>query len=186
VRRLFADLSTHVDQLVGAPIGVDPGFMDRSLTTGARWAAELVAAAGTCQVFVPLVSSAYAKSKWCTIEREIFAKRRVRPRRDADPAGAGTAILPVTWLRTELELVPAEIRRLQFFEPQRLVDPSVVPRYLEEGVYGLLALNDESAYQAVTWRLAQMIVRAYERYRVEPHDPDESAALLAGLRGDDE
>ena len=159
VVRLFDDLSMHVDQLVGSPTGVDPGFMDRSMVGGTRWAPEVLAAAGTCHVFIPLISSGYVESRWCAKEWDVFSGRNVG-RRPSDSSGNKTAILPVIWSPMLEDQLPPVVRELQFFLPQQLKDPDIAQRYLAEGVYGLLALNDEAAYQAVVWRLARRIVDA--------------------------
>ncbi|MGH3612611.1 MAG: TIR domain-containing protein [Pseudonocardia sp.] len=125
--RLFDDLSMHVDQLLGSPNGVDPGFMDRSMEGRTKWTHEVLTVAGTCHVFILLISSSYVESKWCAMEWDASSPPR------AGPSGVG--------------------RRAQFFLPQQLEDPNIAQRYLAEGVYGLLALNDEAAYQVVAWRL---------------------------------
>lgn len=167
VVRLFDDLSRYVDQLLGPPTGVDPGFMDRSMEGGTRWAPEVLAAAGTCHVFIPLISSRYVESKWCAREWDAFSRRNV-VRRLADSSGNKTAILPVRWSPMREDKLPPMVRELQFFLPQQLRDPDITQRYLADGVYGLLALDDHADYQAVAWRLARGIVDAYHEYHVEP------------------
>ena len=184
VVRLFDDLSMHVDQLVGSPTGVDPGFMDRSMQGGTRWVPEVFAAAGTCHVFVPLISSGYVESPWCAREWDAFSRRNV-VRRPSNSSGSRTAILPVTWSRMQQDQLPSVVRELQFFLPQQSTDPGITQRYLNEGVYGLLALNDQAAYQAVTWRLARSIVDAYHAYHVEPKIPTDPWQLRGSFRGDD-
>lgn len=184
VLRFFDDLSMHVDQLVGSPTGVDPGFMDRSMDGGTRWASEVLTAAGTCHVFIPLISSRYVESKWCAMEWDTFARRNVL-HRPMDSSGSTTAILPVTWSPTREDQLPPTVRELQFFQPQKLTDPNIAQRYRDDGVYGLLALHDEAAYQAVTWRLARGIVDAYHTYQVEPKIPADPRQLRESFRGDD-
>lgn len=184
VVRLFDDLSVHVDQLVGSPTGVDPGFMDRSMEGGTRWAREVLGAAGTCHVFVPLISSGYVESEWCAREWDAFSCRNVS-RREADSSGNNTAILPVTWSPMREDQLPPAVRELQFFLPQQLADPNIAQRYRDDGVYGLLTLNDEAAYQAVAWRLARGIVDAYHSYHVESRIPTDPRQLRESFRGDD-
>ncbi len=184
VARLFDDLSMHVDQLVGSPTGVDPGFMDRSMESGTRWASEVLAAVGTCHVFIPLISSRYVESEWCAMEWDAFSRRNV-VHRPADLSGNRTAILPVTWLPMREDQLPPAVRELQFFLPQQLKDPDIAQRYLVDGVYGLLALNDETDYQAVAWRLARGIVDAYHAYQVEPKISTDPRQLRKSFRGDD-
>ena len=184
VVRFFDDLSMHVDQLVGSPIGVDPGFMDRSMESGTRWTAEVLAAVGTCHVFIPLISSGYVESQWCAMEWNAFSRRNV-VRRPSDSSGSNTAILPVTWSPMRKDQLPSAVRELQFFLPQQLRDPDIAQRYLAEGVYGLLALNDEAAYLAVVWRLARGIVDAYYTYHVEPKIPTDPGQLRGSFWSDE-
>jgi len=184
VVRLFDDLSMHVDQLVGSPTGVDLGFMDRSMESGTRWASEVLAAAGTCHVFIPLISSGYVESTCCAMEWDAFSRRNV-VRRPSDSSGSRTAILPVTWSAMLEDQLPPAVRELQFFLPQQLKDPNIAQRYLAEGVNGLLALNDEPAYQAVAWRLACRIVDAYHAYHLEPKIPTDPRQLRESFRGDE-
>lgn len=184
VVRLFDDLSMHVDQLVGSPTGVDLGFMDRSMESGTRWASEVLVAAGTCHVFIPLISSGYVESTWCAMEWDAFSRRNV-VRRLPDSSGSKTAILPVTWSPMLEDQLPPAVRELQFFLPQQLTDPDIAQRYLAEGVYGLLALNDEAAYQAVAWRLARGVVDTYHACRVEPKIPTDPRQLRGSFRGDE-
>ncbi len=183
VVRLFDDLSRHVDQLVGPPPGVDPGFLDRSMEGGTRWEREVLAAAGTCHVFIPLISSGYVESKWCAMEWDAFSGRNV-VRGPSDSSASKTAILPVTWSPMREDQLPPVVRELQFFLPQQLMDPNIAQRYLANGVYGLLTLNDEAAYQAVAWRLARGIVDAYHAYHVEPKIPTDPRQLREPFRGD--
>lgn len=181
---LFEALSAHVDQLVGPPTGVDPGFMDRSIESGSRWSDEVLAAAGTCRVFIPLISSRYVESTWCAMEWDVFSRRTVA-RQPSNSSGSRTAILPVIWSRMRQDQLPPVVRELQFFLPQQLTDPGITQRYLNEGVYGLLALDDKAAYQAVAWRLAQSIADAYDAYRVKPRIPTDPQQLRRSFRGDD-
>lgn len=185
VVRLFDDLSRHVDQLVGPPTGVDPGFMDRSMEGGTRWAPEVLAAAGTCHVFIPLISSGYVDSEWCAMEWDAFSRRNVARRPAGDVPANGTAILPVAWSPMLEDQLPPAVRELQFFQPQRLKDPNIAQRYLDDGVYGLLALKDEADYQAVAWRLARGIVDAYHAYHVEAQIPTDPRQLRKSFRGED-
>lgn len=97
VLRLFDDLSSYVGELLGSAVGEYPGFMDRSMEGETRWAPEVLAAAGTCHVFIPLISSGYVKSKWCAMEWDAFWRRNVI-RRPSDSSGSQTAILAVIWL----------------------------------------------------------------------------------------
>lgn len=176
VRRLFEDLSVHVGELVGRPAGADPGFMDLSMSGGERWTTELLTAAGTCQVFVPLVSRSLLRSTWCGMEWHAFSRRKVVPR-EGRPSGHETGIVPVTWLATDPGPLPTVVGDIQRFSPTNLPDPQIVRQYQREGVYGLLTMQMENAYRAVVWRLAQRVVAVHRDYRVEPLIPPSAAEL---------
>jgi len=169
---------------LGSAVGEYPGFMDRSMEGETRWTPEVLAAAGTCRVFVPLISAGYVESKWCAMEWDAFWRRNVI-RRPSDSSWSKTAILPVTWSSMLEDQLPPAVQELQFFLPQQLKDPDIAQRYLTEGVYGLLALNDEAAYQAVAWRLARRIRDVSLMYHVEPKIPTDPRQLRESFRGDD-
>lgn len=169
VQRFFVDLSEHVSELVGRSAGADPGFMDSTMSGGERWTPELLNAAGRCQVFVPLISPSLFTSTWCGMEWDAFSRRRVIRLRDGG-AGHRTGIVPVTWSPTSAD-PPKVVRDIQRFHPAKLPDPAIATQYQQEGVYGLLAMNMETAYQMVVWRLAQHIVNIQSQLRVEPLVP---------------
>ena len=126
----------------------------------------------------------HVESPWCAREWDAFSRRNV-VRRPSDWSGSRTAILPVRWSPTRVDQLPPVVRELQFFLPQQLMDPDIAQRYHDDGVYGLLALKDEAAYQAVAWRLARSIVDAYHAYHVEPNIPTDPRQLRGSFRGDD-
>ncbi|WP_173079480.1 TIR-like protein FxsC [Phytohabitans rumicis] len=164
VMEFFDELSEHVSGLLGLRAGEDPGFMDRTMTGGQRWTRELLHAAGTCQVFVPLVSPGLVRSPWCAMEWDAFSRREIVRRDDGGPAWE-SGILPVSWIQTEYDVLPAVVREIQHFAPIRLPNPDYAADYQQEGLYGLLALKSD-AYSAVVWRLAQRIVEVYRTHRV--------------------
>lgn len=166
VATLFDDLTEHVDQLVGSPPGIDPGFMDRNQESGVEWVPEVLTAASSCQVFVPLISLGYLQSEWCAMEWDAFTRRPVRHRRQPGSPRTNTAVVPVVWTPLRADSLPAMVRALQFFEPHQSADPGIAQRYLADGVYGLRAGGDSAAYQAVTWRLARRIADVFQEYRV--------------------
>ena len=124
------------------------------------------------------------ESKWCAMEWDVFSQRNV-DRRSSASSESETPILPVIWSPMREDQLPPAVRELQFFQPRQLKDPDIAQRYLAEGVYGLLALNDEVAYQAVAWRLARRIVDAYHAYQVEPKISTDPRQLRQSFRGDD-
>jgi TIR domain len=182
----FKDLWRHVDQLLSPPTGVDAGFMDRSIETGTKWTPELLAAAGTCHVFVPLISSGYVASQWCAREWDAFSRRTVVRRPPPSSSANKTAILPVIWSPMPDNQLPPVVQELQWFLPQQSTDPDIIQRYREDGVYGLLAMKDDTAYQVVAWRLARYIADAYYAYRVKPEIITDPQYLRESFRGDDE
>lgn len=164
VTKFFADLSENVAQLVPISPGVDPGFMDRSIRTGAEWGAEVAEALGTCQTFIPLLSPNYFNSVWCGMEWYAFSQRRVLPAESPQ-----TAIIPVIWTPSPPERAPQAVRAIQRFTPTGLPDLRTTEIYHNEGILGMLRLGYESAYQAVVWRLGQHIADMHNNFRVEPH-----------------
>ena len=153
--RLFRDLWYHVGELIGPPIGVDPGFVDDKMRGGSPWDESLVAAVGNCRVFVPLLSQSYTGSRWCAKEWHAFAAR--------DPRG--DAVLPVLWLPIDEAELPPVIRRIQLFNVSEMVDSNIARRYCSEGLYGLLSMGSED-YDIVAWRLAQRIAELSRAHRI--------------------
>ncbi|MEU5674903.1 TIR-like protein FxsC [Micromonospora sp. NPDC047762] len=171
VSRFFEDLSVHVSELVGPVTGMNAGFLDTSIEDGDRWSPELLHAAGTCQVFVPLVSRALLGSASCGREWDAFSRRRITPRRSS-ASPHETAIVPVTWLPTNGVVLPRVLRDVQRFSATALPDPDIAVHHQREGVHGLLTMRWENVYRAVVWRLAQRIVAIHRSYLVEPWVPE--------------
>ena len=162
----FDDLSENVAELVSRPAGSDPGYMDRSIPDGRRWTPELLAAIGTCQVFVALLSPLYFQSPWCGLEWHAFSERRVI----SYPQGMvsnQTAIIPVIWAPIREKEVPAAVGQVQMFYPRGVPNANVAAQYQSDGIVGLLQVDDV-AYKAVVWRLAQYIADLHYNHRVEP------------------
>lgn len=188
VQRLFHDLSDHVSELVGRPTGADPGFMDSAMGGGQRWTPELLAAAGRCQVFIPLISRSLIGSSWCGMEWDAFSRRRI-VKRASGIADHETGIVPVTWSPLGAYPLPRAVRDIQRFHPASLPEGHIAAQYQQEGLYGLLAMRMEAAYQAVVWRLAQHVVNIYYRQWVEPHvpgGPDELRNVFEEKEGQDD
>jgi hypothetical protein len=135
VSRFFEDLSVHVSELVGPVTGVDAGFLDSSIAGGERWSPELLQAAGTCQVFVPLVSSALLGSDWCGREWDAFSRRTIVPRHSS-ASPHETAIVPVTWSPTNGTALPRVLRDIQRFTPTAVPDPDIAVHYQRDGSMG--------------------------------------------------
>lgn len=174
VHTLFTDLSRHVNELVAPMPGVDAGFMDTLMGGNERWESTLLRAAGTCQVFVALMSRRYLyQSRWCPREWDLFARRKIvgnpAPRSaTGGPAHEVTAILPVLWTPL-VDEIPQSAGTVQWFSPAGAPDPNFVRLYKTHGMYGLLAqpgLRD--AYQSIVWMLALRIQRIHHDYHVQP------------------
>jgi hypothetical protein len=162
----FEALTTHVHELTGALSGSIVGFMDQTMRGGERWSQALMEKVGTCQVFVPLLSMSYVKSRFCAIEWEAFARRPITPKNPDVPA-SGTAILPVLWspIRDE-SLIHEDVKAVQRFTPQDLGAKGVAA-YERDGIYGLRQRRSK-AYEAITWMLALRIADVYFSYEVKP------------------
>ncbi|MEE6263342.1 TIR-like protein FxsC [Plantactinospora sonchi] len=175
---LFVDLSNHVVELLGLSAGSTAGFMDRALDGGQRWSDDLAFAAGHCQVFLALISPHYVKSPWCAREWNAFTRRRYRLRPGAQAFPGETPVIPVNWSVVEKRQMPQAIVRKQIFTPTRLRG-HIAPEYHHEGIYGLLSLgaNGRDTYDAVVWRLAQRIARAFHTHWVEPQVPENMREL---------
>ncbi|MEU6072864.1 TIR-like protein FxsC [Micromonospora sp. NPDC047074] len=176
--QLFVDLSDHVVELLGLGPGRTAGFMDRMLDGGQMWTDDLAFAAGHCQVFIPLVSPQYLNSDWCAREWHAFTRRPVLIRPGATLSTHDTPVVPINWSVVERRRLPEVVKRPQMFTPTRL-PPDIAPQYHEEGIYGLLSLgkNGKDAYDAVVWRLAQRVARAYQTHWVRPQVPSDMRQL---------
>ena len=166
VTRFFDDLTADVNDLIGSVPGRDPGFLDVDGDGGVLWRRKLLRAAGTCQVFICLLSVPYLhQSPWCAREWDLFARRRIKPRvPDADQDES--AIVPVLWTPMTARL-PSVVAEVNWFMPARLPDEARAA-YRAEGLLGLLKTGQENVYQAIVWRLAQHVERIRRTCWVEP------------------
>jgi hypothetical protein len=180
VMDLFDDLSADVGELLGRLPGADPGFMDRIMPGGERATEELLLAAATCQVFVPLISPSLVRSEWCAIEWDVFSRRTVT-RRDGRH-DLETAVLPVVWAPAHAADLPKVIRDVQMFSPTQLPKDDYAAQYFQDGLYGLRTMGLEDAYRAIVWRLARRIVDIHYSHVVAPLDPIPTG--VEGLRKD--
>lgn len=184
VRQFFEDLSAHVGELLGSAVGEYPGFMEHTALSGESWGPDVLAAAGTCHVFVPLISRRYLASAWCAKEWDAFTRRSVT-RRPVGSQSDWTAILPITWSPTRDDELPSAIKRLRFFSPVPRTRQHVDDQYQKNGVQGLL-MQDEDSYRTLVWRLARRVVDTYYSYQVAPRIPADSSELSESFRGDGE
>jgi hypothetical protein len=169
-RQFFYDLTRAVNQLLPIPAGDPIGFMDTGLEAGVNWNAELLRNLDSATVFVALISARYVNlSKWCPMEWDYFARRKVTARAGAPPKHNATAILPVLWAPVDGPL-PPRITDVQHFEP---ATAAFLPRhrtlYLEEGVLGMQKYHEgQGAYDAVVWSLARQIQIRVNSLEVRP------------------
>jgi hypothetical protein len=181
VLRLFEDLTAHVNQLIAAPPGRSPGFMDMTMETGELWEKELLEAVGACQVLVCLLSPNYlTQSEWCAMEWDIFTRRAVLRRQDDSPAQE-TTIVPVLWVPIQEEIPPL-VNKVTRFAPRGLPNTTIGAHLRSDGLYGLL-ITDRDAYRAVVWKLALHIQRLHALYHVEEGIPPSTAGLQRSFLG---
>ena len=166
----FRDLCAHLRELLGCQAGEEPGFMDEAMEGGEPWNDELRTMVGACQVFVPLLSPRYGRSRWCELEWRAFARRTVQPLRPM-LGGPCSAIVPVLWLPERLENLPEWAQRVQVFTPNQPHEQDVATHYWRDGIYGLRVTNRE-AYEVITWRVALRIREVCRSYHVEQRTPD--------------
>jgi hypothetical protein len=165
--KFFSELSENVAELISRGAGADPGYIDQSIAGGEQWTTELLKAVGTCQVFVALLSVRYIESDWCGKEWHAFSQREIS-RLDGNEPRSQTAIIPVIWAPFPQDRCPSAVTAVQRFTPRAMPDPSITRQYEANGIFGLMRLRDETAYDAVLWRIAQNIADLHYSYRVEP------------------
>ncbi|WP_166661402.1 TIR-like protein FxsC [Paractinoplanes brasiliensis] len=166
VMQFFDELSENVNNLIGSMPGRDPGFLDVARGGGELWERQLLHAAGTCQVFICLLSTPYLTgSQWCAREWDLFTRREVRPRHSlAQPYE--TAVVPVLWTPLSTPLPPV-VSDVNLFVPTRLRD-DYRAEYQAEGLLGLLRTGQRLVFDTVVWRIAQRVVDIRHNYWVEP------------------
>lgn len=172
----FKDLSRDVEQLVERG-RVDVGFIDRDMRAGDDWERKILDAAGTCQVFVPLLSAPFFASEYCGKEFEAFCLRRTWRRADKTAMDEAKCVLPVIWAPTRNE--PSAMSRFQRFTPDSYDDHELAHYYEQHGIFGLLQHERETGfrYRGTVWCIALEIQRLVEEYWVEPDVPLDSAGL---------
>ncbi|MGI5236859.1 TIR-like protein FxsC [Dactylosporangium sp. CA-139066] len=172
VVNFFHELSLHLNNLVYREAGADPGYLDVSQDDTGDYPSRSLEALGSCQVFVPLLSPAYPRSRWCALEWNAFTSRAVRSRENESPTRS-TSILPVLWTSTlsNFSQMPDAIRNIQFFYPSRVGRSGNSQQYTEDGLYGMLASNAPGTDEVI-FRLAQRIVEIYQSNHVGPLTTD--------------
>jgi len=181
VKQFFRDLRGDISHLLALKPGDLSGFMDRNLEAGTQWEPELLKMAGTCRVFVALLSEPYLfRSKWCAMEWDLFSKRTVAQRKAAvGGSDFSRAVLPVIWAPITSP-IPFRVNRVQWFVPD-LPEP-MTNLYHNDGVLGAMKI-DQGAYRAITWKLALEIQKAIATYEVTPIHLLNSDGLRRSFRG---
>lgn len=182
VQQFYETLSEHVQQLFG--LSADPvGFKDdATLSSGERWTDSLMTALGTCHVFVPLISLAYVRSKWCAREWHAFHRRTVRT---AHPGRNTTPVLPVLWSALPDARTPRAIGSLQLFLPDVRDPADLREQYQRNGMYGL-GVTQYDHFESLVWQIAQEIWRIDVEHHVEPGIVTDPFRLPSSLWGDHE
>lgn len=172
----FHDLSRDVEQLVERG-HVEVGFIDRGMRGGDDWERKILKAAGTCQVFVPLMSTPFFDSEYSGKEFDAFSRRRTWQRSDETLMDEAKCVLPVLW--APIRHAPDAISRLQTFSPDSSSDQELPSYYRKHGIFGLLEMEGARGprYRGAVWCLALEIQRLIEEYWVEPDIPPDSASL---------
>lgn len=172
----FNSLSRDVEQLVERG-RVDVGFIDRDMRGGDDWERTILTAAGTCQVFLPLLSAPFFTSEYSGKEFEAFTRRRTWRRSDKTLMEQAQCVLPVIWAPAKNE--PAAISRLQRFSPDAYGDHELPLYYEQHGIFGLLENEGANGprYRGAVWSIAREIQRMIYDFWVEPDVPTDSACL---------
>jgi hypothetical protein len=162
--RFYFDLSENVGQLIIRETGADIGFMDTGMQGGMHWVDELLHAAGTCQMLIPLLSVPYLSREWCGMEWYAFSQRSVQRLAGAFPNQGW--IIPVRWAPVPPEL-PSPVSDEMIFSPTGKPDPELPAQYEVNGVYGLLRMGQEDSYQIIVWQLAMLVAKIYHSQRLK-------------------
>ena len=159
VRLFYRDLSSMVARHASREAELDPGFVDMEIPVGANWKAEIVAALGAAEVFVPMLSPAYLTRSWPWREWAGFERRLLTAGCDHP----GRRVVPVLWVPLPSGERPADVDTAMRVAPD---DP--VP-YAESGLLALRRLQPyRSSYKQVVERLAQRIVNIAESEPIGP------------------
>lgn len=169
VLRFYQDLCLHVRQLVGSRTGTVPGFIDQSMSAGSEWHPRLLHALMNAPVFVALLSADYVDSPWCGMEWDAFSRRRP-VRVDGHETNYESTVLPVIWSPLARRRVPSVVHAVQRFAPAIQAEAELRRTYLQNGIYGLLAI-ESPYYGAVVWHLARLISDLFHAFCVPPGGP---------------
>jgi len=164
-KRFFFDLVENVGQLISRTTGAEVGYMDTGTQAGADWRDELLHAAGTCQVLIALLSAPYLSSEWCGKEWCAFSQRTRQPLPGVAAAPRQGHIIPVIWAPLPYPLSPP-VSKEMVFSPTGNPKSELPAEYKENGVYGLLRMEQKDSYQITVWQLARLISKIYHSQRL--------------------
>ncbi len=154
----FADLAAAVAARARPAEGMEIGFFDQQIPSGADMKALLSEALGSAEVFVPLYSPGYFAKSWPMREQEVF-RRRLRA---ASAVAPDKHIVPILWTPfPSWEQTPTVARALSIGVG--------ISDYGENGLRALCMLASyRRSYQRVLSRLADEIVTVAEGSTLGP------------------
>ncbi len=154
----FEDLTKEVKKRARPAEGMEIGFFDQQIPSGADMKTLLSEALGSAEVFVPLYSPGYFAKSWPMREQEVF-RRRLRA---ASAVAPDEHIVPILWTPfPSWEQTPSVARALSI--------GANISEYGENGLRALCMLASyRRSYQLVLSRLADEIVTVAERSPLGP------------------
>ncbi|MFD7709901.1 TIR-like protein FxsC [Streptomyces sp. NPDC059785] len=173
VRRFYEDLLSELElPTIGSRR--QPAFRDAEcLYLGADWLRGLSRAVGTCKTLVALYSPAYFRSDYCGKEWSAFAGRdsRYQEETGVEPH----ALVPVVWERVPGQLMPDEVKALQYTEP------GMGETYVERGLLHLMRSDPEGAeYRHVVRHIAQRVRFAADHFALPAMSEDFDLSAVEG------
>ncbi|MGH3616083.1 MAG: TIR-like protein FxsC [Pseudonocardia sp.] len=155
---LFADLAAAVADRARPAEGMEIGFFDQHIPSGADIKVLLSHALGSAEVFVPLYSPGYFAKSWPMREQEVF-RRRLRA---ANAVAPDKHIVPILWTPfPSWEQTPTVARALGI--------GAGISDYGENGLRALCMLASyRRSYQRVLSWLADEIVTVAEGSALGP------------------
>lgn len=158
----FADLAAAVADRAMPAEGMEIGFFDQHIPSGADIKVLLSYALGSAEVFVPLYSPGYFAKSWPIREQEVFQSRL----RAASAVAPERHIIPILWTPLssgeQTEDIAEDIARA-------LSIGAGISDYGENGLRALcMLMSYQRSYQRVLSRLADEIVEVAERSPLGP------------------
>jgi FxsC-like protein len=159
VRAFYKNLSEAVARHASRDARLGPGFIDLEMPVGADWKAEIVAALGTAEVFVPMLSPAYLTRSWPWREWTSFMRRLEM----AYVEHPRQRFVPVLWVPLPSGERPDDVEAAMAIAPD---DPAP---YAENGLLALRRLQPyRRSYDQTVDKLARRIVELAESHPIGP------------------